>query len=179
MNSILLIVASWPPTFVQHVRLPYVLQVKADCFFRDLEVFGKFTTGLPAVLLYGCFQSRLIILRVTGPCGVHHKGTDLPTWTSGTNAFTRSIVPNGFRYSATWCGWGHDHLKVIKQTTSNELFRQRHVSSPLLELWMMCVRNAPVLVKRNAAADFPVRVAFIRVSVMTSFFFAYLIIRDE
>lgn len=56
--------------------------------------------------------------------------TDFPT-------ISYSIIPKGLTYSATWCGSEQAHLKIINQTTPNELHRHRHISSLLLD-W--CVR---------------------------------------
>lgn len=85
------------------------------------------------------------------PSGSNHpvlKVIDRPTWTPGTNAWRFTIL-KGLTYSVTWCNCRLTHLKVTKQTTPNELLRHRHVSSPLPQLCLMCVRSAPALVESH------------------------------
>lgn len=74
---------------------------------------------------------------------VNHKGTDLPTWTPGTNA--------------CWCihsplypQWLNVFGYMVRlQKTQNKLLRQRHVCSALLELWLVWAWNIPALVQGN------------------------------
>lgn len=121
------------------------MQVKFDCFIRNLK---RSVSLLQMWLLSSMVASRASSSR-TDHRGVHHKGTDLLTWTSGTNAWRcvhSQHYPKGLTCSAIWCSYGQTHLKAIKQTALNKLHRHRHVSSPLLE---PCVCNTPALVKSS------------------------------
>lgn len=71
----------YPPS--QLVRLPYEVQVKTDCFIRNLVVFSKLTVGFAVVLLYDRLQGLITQDLWSATAGFI---TDLQTETSGTNA---------------------------------------------------------------------------------------------
>ena len=88
----------------QFVRLPYALQVKSDCFIRNLEAFGKLCTRLIAVLLF-CRLQDLVIQGIWTPAaGFITQGQiirpEFRELMSG-GAFIYSIIPKSLTYSET------------------------------------------------------------------------------
>lgn len=105
---------------------------------------------------FGCYPPLCIpseprhLGPVTDHYVVHQKRKDLATWTSGSNV--RRWVHTQHYYLRIRRVDGaakQTYIKVIKQTNPNELLRHRNASSPLLELWLMCIRNTPAMIKNN------------------------------
>ncbi|KAJ8870148.1 hypothetical protein PR048_029160 [Dryococelus australis] len=112
--------------------------------YRHLEAFGKLAR-LASVLLYGPLQDRTIKnLCPSPPSWFIMKGEifrhEFPEPMPG-GASIHSIIPKGLAYSETCCGCGQVHLKVVKRTSSNELLRHLHFSSPLFELHVWELHN--------------------------------------
>ena len=88
----------------QLVCLLYTVQVKSDCFIRNMESFYKLSTRLAAVLLCGRLQG-LVIQGMWAPTagfitqGQISRPEFLKPMPGG--AFIHSIIPKGLTYSVT------------------------------------------------------------------------------
>ena len=94
------------------------MQMKSDCFIKNLEMFGKVITRLAAILLYAGLQGLW-----TPTAGFTQGQICRPEFLESIpgSAFIHSIIPKGLTYSVTRFGCGQVHHKIIKQTTPNEL----------------------------------------------------------
>lgn len=105
-----------------------------------------------------------VVFLYNPPLGPHHPGSVVGRWalhqkrdrSLNLNLWNQCLAMRSLSElsSKAWhirrLGAAADPVKIIKQWNWNKLLSHGHVSSPLLELRVTCVRNAPAFVKSNA-----------------------------
>lgn len=126
------------------------MQINIDCFIRNLETFDKLTTGFVVFFLYGRLQDLL-----SRACGRSLRSSSQTDRFSYFNFWKQCLAVRSLT-AVSPSAWRIQRLDeaadkpTLRQTTLNELLWHRQVSSPLLEILILCVRKKTALVKCNA-----------------------------
>lgn len=140
----------------------------------SLEIWKR-SARSPQVCLLSFFMTAFRAASFS-TCGRNERGSPqieifrsgiLETMFDGT--FTHSIIPKF--YSATW--YGEANLKVMRQTTPNELLRYHYLSSPMLQLPLICLWHAHLywpraMNPRTSLRAFLARLELISLSLVNS-----------